>query len=339
MRIEEEAFSELVAESGVALPEILAVGVNDPGIRSYSASGQQFTTLCEPESLAQRTGMNIIDAFPRRDIATAGQGGPVFAFPTWILLKSETRDRILIDLGKTAKVTWIPRTSRLSAAREITYREVAPCGLLLDALTHQLTKGAARVDTGGRLTVQGCHIPPLLKQWKELAAREPAWNPYGTPPIPYLHCALGKPDSTWAVRDILCTATYLIADAVAETVLELIDHAPSASESAAEPEILINGGAWQHGLLLNRLSVGLEHRPLLSITELGLSGDAFDALCTTVLATMFVDQIPANLPHLTGGETSVLLGRLTPGSPLAWQKLLQSMSAARPVQRTLRSAM
>ncbi len=335
-QIVEEAFHELSADSQLPATEIMAVGINDPGIRNFTSLGQRFESLCDPDYFARNTGMNTIDAFPVRDIAAGGQGGPVFSFPTWVLLKSDGKDRILLDLGKAAKLTWIPKTSRLTAAREIDYQDIVPCGLLLDALTYQLTKGETSIDQGGRLTVQGRHLPELLEQWRELAVNEPVWSPYGPSPAPYLQLTLGHAESAWSVRDILCSASYLIVDEVVDAVLEYIG---KARRNTADVEILLCGGARQHGFLLNRLSTRLTDNPITPISRVGIPEEAFDALCTAVLAMMFVDQIPSNLPHLTGSETSVPLGRLTPGNPVAWQRLLQSMASAKPVQRTLRSAM
>ncbi|MDR3108582.1 MAG: anhydro-N-acetylmuramic acid kinase [Planctomycetaceae bacterium] len=331
--LEEEAIQELLSESHLHPSDIIAVGVSDPGIRQYYANGQHYESLSSPELLAQRTGLNIIDSFPARDIAAGGQGGPLFAFPAWVLLKSAEKDRVLIDLGNVAKTTWIPRSTSLIAANKIEHHDIVPCGLLLDSLTYQLTKGVQTIDQGGRLTVQGCQIPELLTTWRSLASNELVWNPYGISPEPYLRESVGKSGASWAIRDVLCTATHLIAEETAAVVLQAMQ-----TSGNGDAEIILTGGAAQHGLLLSRLTTLLDNRPLIPISRLGIASDTFDALCTAILGVMFVDQIPANLPQLTGSETSVALGRITPGTPLQWQRLIQSMSAAKPVSRNLRSA-
>lgn len=332
--IEEEAFEELASETRIPRSEIMALGVHDPGIRAFTAQGQNFESLCSPDLLALRTGMNIVDAFPLRDIAAEGQGGPVFGLPTWVLLKSDLNDRILLDLGKAARMTRIPKSFRLTAAKEINYRDIVPCGLLLDALTYQLTKGEMTVDQGGKLTVQGRQIPELLDFWRNLATKESVWNPYGISPSPYLEFALGRAGEKWALRDILCTATHLIVDEIADAVRSMVRQ----DAQAGTTEIVLTGGARRHGMLLNLLSQQLCDYTIVPMSQLGMPHDSFDAVCTAILAMMFVDQIPSNLPHLTGADTSVPLGRLTPGNPAAWQNLLQSMASAKPVHRSLRSA-
>lgn len=336
--IEEEAFQELTVEAGLPLPEIQAIGIGDPGIRFFSSRGQRFESLCDPERLSVRTGMNIIDAFPKRDIAAGGHGGPVYPLPTWILLKSGDRDRILIDIGKTAKLTWIPCSMNLAAARQIHYHEVVPCGELLNALTYALTKGETTIDLGGRLTVQGCQIPELLAGWSALAAREPNWSPYGLAAEPYLHLAFHRPSAGWAIRDILCTAAHFIAEEVASAVKNLIKQKTTGT-GRPEPELILIGGARHHGLLLNRLSALLDNRSFLSLSQLGIPVETLDALDAAIMALMFADQLSGNLPHLTGAEREVSLGRITPGAPQHWQRLLQSMSTAKPAGRPLRAAM
>ena len=53
---------------------------------------------------------------------------------------------------------------------------------------------------------------------------------------------------------------------------------------------------------------------------------------------LYLDSIPANATAITGTETPRILGRLTPGSPQNWQRLLQLYTGSVPVVRPLRSA-
>ena len=48
---------------------------------------------------------------------------------------------------------------------------------------------------------------------------------------------------------------------------------------------------------------------------------------------LYLDSVPANATALTGVETPRILGRLTPGSPQNWQRLLQSYTGSVPVVR------
>ena len=57
--------------------------------------------------------------------------------------------------------------------------------------------------------------------------------------------------------------------------------------------------------------------------------------CIAVLALLYIDQVPASHTAISQTETPRLLGRLTPGSPKTWQKMLQPRANG-PAMRPLR---
>lgn len=330
--VEEEAIIELIGESRLPKNEILAVGIHDPGVFQRTSNGLFYQSLCDGPSLAEQTGLNIIDAFPAQDVASHGHGGPVLALPSWIFLKSDSKDRILIDLGGTAKITFLPKAEHAFSHQKIQYRDIVPCGSLLDTLTWQLTRGKTLIDVGGRLTVQGCQITSLLDDLRAIPGLEYAWNSQGLSPKPLLD-VLAKFDlSEHSTQDVLCTASYFIAEAVAGGVQKMLEYCDS------EPEILLTGSARMHGMLMNVISSGLGKPVMTPITQFGFPTETYDAICVAMLSLMTVDQIPSNIATLTGSETSKSLGRITPGSVAAWQKLLQELVQAKPTARSLRSA-
>ncbi len=331
--VEEEAIEELIVESRIPAREVLAIGVFDPGFRGKSELGPIFQSLSCPDLLAEQTGLNVIDAFPSRDIACGGLGGPLLPFPAWIVLCSEEKDRLLVDLGKTARITFLPKPLQPTAYERIDYAEIVPCGGLLDELTLQLTHGKTEIDSGGHLTVQGKHIPELLGCWRELLKTQPPprWSLQGISPTPFLQLALENAAAkNWAIRDVLCTAAHFVAESIATTV--------DQHYHFEEIEILLTGGGCRHGLLLNQLGKRLDGWKLTPIRECGIPVESFDAVCVAILTLLFADHIPSGIQTLTGAETARPLGRLTPGAPQNWSRLLEEISQAKPVLRNLRSA-
>jgi len=331
--VEEEAFEELLSESRLGNGDVLALGVHDPGVRRLTPHGVFYQSLCDASFLAEQTGMNIVDAFPAQDIASRGRGGPIFALPTWIFLKSEDRSRLLLDLGRTARFTFLPQAVNSFSCQQIDRRDIVPCGSLLDALTWELTQGKQAVDLGGKLTVQGCQIPELLVELRFLAKNPLAWNPFGLSPRPFLTTAVRKTTSGHSYQDVLCTASCFVAEMISEKIQVKFE------EWGPDVEILLMGSARQHGMLPNLISSALQHRPLSSITQFGFPSETFDSLCVALLTLMSADRIPSSLPHLSGADTAKPLGRLTPGSVANWQRLLQTMTQTKLAVRTLRSAM
>ena len=331
--VEEEALEELLSESRLRNEDVLAVGIHDPGVRRLTPHGVFYQSLCDASFLAERTGMNVVDAFPVADIASRGCGGPIFALPTWIFLKSEERNRVLLDLGRTARFAFLPQAVNSFSHQRIEWQDIVPCGSLLDALTWELTQGRQAVDLGGKLTVQGCQIPELLVELRSLAKHPSVWSPFGLSPRPFLSATVQKKASGYSHQDMLCTASCFVAETISEKIQVKFD------EWGPDMEILLTGAARQHGMLPNLISNTLQRRPLMPITQLGFPSETFDSLCVAMLTLMCVDRIPSSLPHLTEADTTKPLGRLTPGSVANWQRLLQSMVQTKPAVRTLRSAM
>ena len=327
--VEEEALDELLSESRIPKTELLAVGLFDPGWWNIGEHSRMYRSLSCPDLLAQRTGISVVDSFPSRDIACGGTGGPLLPFPAWIVLCSEEKDRILIDLGKTARLTFLPSTRKPMAHERIEYRAICPCGSLLDELTVQLTRGKSGIDTGGHLTVQGQHLPSLLNRWNELlkkasSKKEEVWTPTGISPRLLIQFALEQAAAeNWAVRDLLCTAAYFIAESITKTV----ESRYAKSKSSAE--ILLTGGSCAHGLLLSRLGKNLDGWTQKPVKECGVAVDSFDAVCVAILTLFFADQIPAAISGITGAQTAHTLGRITPGSPQNWTRMLNEILQAK----------
>ena len=343
--VEEEALDELLAESRIPKAEILAVGLQDPGWWDIEGPTRMYRSLSCPDSLAERTGISIVDSFPARDVACGGAGGPLLPFPAWIVLCCEEKNRVLLDLGKTARLTFLPSAKQPAAHEQIDFKEICPCGSLLDELTVQLTRGKAGIDSGGHLTVQGKHLPSLLNYWNEFSKRMPSknagtvhsknvWTPAGISPKHLIRFALEQAASeNWSIRDILCTAAYFIAESIAREVENRYGKRKSATE------VLLTGGGCGHGLLLSRLGKNLDGWTQKTIKDCGVAGDSFDAVCVAILALFFADQIPAAVPGITGAEIARTLGRITPGSPQNWARILDEILQAKVHSRSLRSAM
>jgi len=336
--IEEEAIHELIGESKLTVNDVLATGVSDPGVCIATPHGIFYQGLCDAPRLAEHTGMNIVDSFPAQDIAARGNGGPVFPLPSWIFLKSETSPRILLDLGRTARLTFLPQALNAFSHQKIRHIDVIPCGSLLDTLVWRLTGGKSAIDTSGQFAVQGCQNPKLLSALRAALPQKEDWSPTGLTPDRYLDVADNAARERISHQDILCTVSGFIAETVAGLVLSM-----TKETGAREPELLIQGSGQQHGLLMNTLmnslATQLQRRSLVPISQLGIPVDTFDALCTAMLTLLTVDRVPGNLPHVTGSESAKPLGRLTPGSMANWQRLLREMADTHPANRSLRSAM
>jgi len=329
--LQEEALDALLAETDVRKDEIVAVAIHDPGVWTRVADWDAPPTRCglaDAALLAERTGLNVVDSFVGKDWATDGRGAPVFALPYWILLGGSERDRLLIDLGETARWTYIPSAiSDKKSWTRVAFQEIVPCGSLLNALTEATSKGESKLDVGGRLSVQGSRNAELLDFWREARrtrGKEALPPRYFSSPLsstlaaPFYLEALQKDESRrFNALDALCTAVHYVAESIAENVEANVARFD-------EPfDVVLTGAAKQNGLLFNRLSALFTPRQFHSLEEFGFLEDSFDAVAVATLGALFAAGVPASLPQLTGAARESLLGRVSPGTPENWKRFWQ----------------
>ena len=110
---------DLLANAGLTADRVLAVGLHDPGFWAcVQAEVVGYLGWCDAARVAELTGLNVLDAFPARDLAQGGLGGPLLALPEWLLLGRRDCSRVLLDLGRTARLTYLPaQASDRAAAR------------------------------------------------------------------------------------------------------------------------------------------------------------------------------------------------------------------------------
>ncbi len=331
-----EAVARLLAETAHLGVKPLAIGLVEPGCWKPMPQGSWlFAGLCDGARLAEATGLPVIDNFPAADLAKGGRGGPINALPYWLLLRNPRRDRVLVDLGLTARLAYLPAECRGDPLGQLRASEAGPGTALLDALAVRLTGGQQAFDPGGRLAVQGRHIPELLDHWMRDGYFDrplPRWHPRGVRPERFLNEPLQwAVHRGWSIRDMLCTATHFVAAAVAKAIAQL---APMDDQPI---EIVAAGGGQNNGLLLREIAARAQ-APVTPITQSTARTDVIDAVCAALLALCRIDDLPAGLPACTGAGAPVVLGSIQPGSVVAWRRLVHAMHGGERNQSVARRA-
>ena len=243
------------------------VAVHDPGLWQVGqVADSHYTSLCDAAFLAQQTGLNVLDAFPARDLAGGGQGGPIAALPQWQLLRDPHRVRLLLDLGRTTRMTYLP-PRKAQGEDEILSFDAGPGTMLLDSLAAQFTEGQSNYDPGGHLAVQGRRILGLIEHWLDDPYFDkplPRWYALGVQPEEELEETVRMAIETgWSIRDLLCTATHLIAESVKLSFQQHLATRPAVDE------IMISGGGSQNGLLVKEATSRLPAVPVVRLSGYG----------------------------------------------------------------------
>jgi 1,6-anhydro-N-acetylmuramate kinase len=137
----------------------------------------------------------------------------------------------------------------------------------------------------------------------------------------------------WSLQDILCTATHLIAEGIEHAV----EKCRTADDRPGTRGVVCGGGS-ENGFIVQQIRSRICETSWCVPGDLELEDVAPRSTQAALLALLHVDHVPANLPHLTGAQTPRVLGRLTPGAPFNWHRLLELMAQNKPSMMSLRRA-
>lgn len=328
----------LVSEANVPREDVIAVGVDDPGIWDVDGDHRNYLSLCDSARLAEASGLNVIDAFSARDVGSGGLGGRLTAVAEWLLLADQRKPAIVLHVEDDVHATLIPpKISGSDLATSLASFEVGPGTRLLDKLYEQIhgTSEGYSADIDLASGIDG--IPELLTTWlgnELLMGSQPRWQPRGlcvdsfvVEATKLLQAASASPTA------VLNTAVQFIAEATART---LRDRVP---EECVLGKVILAGRGQDDTGLLQEFEQRLPEIPISSAAELGFPGADLSAACTAVLALLHIDQVPATQTSTTRISVPRVLGSLTPGAPKNWHRLLNQASEARPQVMSLRAAL
>jgi len=256
----------------------------------------------DPSVVATLTGIPTVGNFRIADMAVGGQGAPLVPYFDWLVFRSRSKSRILLNIGGIGNVTLLPRGCSI---RDVVAFDTGPGNMLVDALMQRFY--GRKYDADGRVASGGRIIPGL---WAELCR-----HPYlrRCPPKSTGREEFGD-EMIWKIlrtakgarrADIIRTVAALTPFAVYDACRRFI---PASSRIE---EVILSGGGARNGFFrdeLQRLFAGASVR---TVDDLGVSGDAKEAVCFAVLANETVEGHCANVPRVTGAEKPVVLGAIS----------------------------
>ncbi|GBE28397.1 anhydro-N-acetylmuramic acid kinase [bacterium BMS3Bbin03] len=258
----------------------------------------------DPAVLAKKTGIPVVGNFRDGDMALGGEGAPLVPYVDYLLLRSEEKNRAILNLGGIANVTVIPRKAR---KEEVFAFDTGPGNMVMDALARD--RFHRRYDENGAIAGKGRVHETLLRRlleepyFRQLPPKSTGRKLFGETFVQRLlrqQEKLKVPD-----EDLMATAAQL-------TVLSIVN----AAKEWIEPKVsidewIVSGGGAHNPVLLKGLAQHLEPARVLLSEEYGLPVDAKEAIAFAVLANEMMNHNPANLPSVTGAERETILGTLS----------------------------
>jgi len=294
------AVLQLLEKERVTPAAVRAIGSHGQTLLHRPMAKPAFTLqIGDANRIAERTGIDVVADFRRRDMAAGGEGAPLVPAFHAAAFAAPGVARVVVNIGGIANITVLGADGGVSGF------DTGPGNCLMDlwASEHLGTP----FDRDGALAAQGQVRVPLL----EILLQEPYLR--RAPPKStgrelfqreWLQRALDvQPGGVADVQATLCEYTALT---IALAIRELAGLQPA--------EVLIcGGGAWNRELM-RRLALRLPQSVVQDTSARGIAPDQVEAALFAWLAQRFIAGLPGNLVAVTGASGPRVLGALYRGA-------------------------
>ena len=287
-----EAALALLRDAGVDPKRVTAIGSHGQTLRHRPDLPTPFTwQICDPNTLAEMTGIAVVADFRRRDVAAGGQGAPLLPVFHDQVFRSGAEDRVIANLGGIANITILQRGTA------VTGFDTGPANRLLDAwmALHQ----GRDFDAGGAWAGTGRCDDALLQQLLD----EPYLNM--SPPkstgrelfnMPWLEHKLGLIERR--PQDVQATLLQLTAVTVATAVRR---YTPGAA-------LYVCGGGAHNSGLLQAIARLMAPNRVATTAALGLDPDYVEAVAFGWFARRTLKGLTSSAASVTGAAGPRILG-------------------------------
>ena len=287
-----DAAMALLRDAKVAPHAVTAIGSHGQTVCHRPSGPNPFTLqLGDPNVIAERTGIATVADFRRADVAAGGQGAPLLPALHAAALADSDISRAILNLGGIANLTL------LIPGKPVLGFDTGPANCLMDAWS--LRVRAAPRDEGGAWAKIGHANPVLLQRLLD--------EPYFALPPPKstgreyfnLDWLDARLPQGLVPEDVQATLLQLSACSIASA---LRDNAPEIRE------VYACGGGVHNGALMDALRAQLPGVKLDTTAALGIDPDFVEAVGFAWLARARLENLPGNLPSVTGAHSARVLG-------------------------------
>ena len=286
------AVEAVVAGGGVERSQIGAIGCHGQTVRHRPDLG--FTIqLNDPARLAERTGIDVVADFRRRDMAAGGQGAPLVPAFHESVFRHPSRSRAVVNIGGISNVTW------LAPGRRTLGFDCGPGNVLLDGWARRHL--GERYDENGQWAARGSTDRSLLERLLDepfLDSPPPKSTGRELFRLAWLEDRL--PES-YRPEDVQSTLT----DFTARAIVDAIDRFCPATD-----EIYLSGGGARNGALVERIAGLAGPRPVAPTDALGVPVMHVESMAFAWLAMKCVRREPVDLTASTGARAPRILGAI-----------------------------
>ncbi len=258
------------------------------------------------DHVAATTGIITLSDFRQKHVAHGGEGAPLAVYGDYFMFSSPGQNRILLNLGGIANFTYLPASADTA---EVFTTDTGPGNTLLDAYARLFT--GKPYDENGQLSARGRVSDELLTALLD--------HPFFDAPFPkttgpevfnpdYVRLAQQRSlTGCLSAEDLMATLARFSAEAAAEAIRRVM-------KPQEQYAVYLSGGGMHNPVLVNNLRALLPGCTFGVTDELGIAGDAKEAVLFAVLANEAVAGGRTSFGNRQGERTgvpSVTMGKIS----------------------------
>lgn len=282
-----DAVDTMLSELAITAAEVDVVGFHGQTIRHLPAESLTWQ-LGNAQLLAERTGIQVVADFRRRDMAVGGEGAPLAPLYHQALLDDVVKPCAVLNLGGVANITYLGKQG------EIVATDTGPASGLLDTWIQHHT--GELYDDGGAMAATGQVDAAVVSK--------------ALTDIPFFSRPLPRSADRYEFDQVELAHLSLEDGAATLVALTVAGVAQACEQLPVAPKaIYVSGGGVNNTYMMAQLAEKLGK--VVPISDLGLREDSLEAECFAWLAVRHLIHRPTSVPGSTGCDVPTIGGILT----------------------------
>ena len=279
--------------------QIAAIGCHGQTILHHSEQPDATSLqIGDPNIINELTGIPTVADFRRMDLAAGGEGAPLAPILHALILRDQTEDRVVLNIGGMANITVLPSDPALS----ITGFDTGPGNVLMDEWVNQHLHQP--MDTDGLWAASGkvdiSFLNTLMADnYFKLQPPKSTGRDYFN--LEWLTGKILEYGQTLSPEDVQASVTELTTQTVTDAIKNYAGHIQT---------IIVCGGGAHNSFLIKSLQKHLPDCTIASSKEYGIDPDAIEAMTFALLAQRRLNNLPGNIPTVTGANHECVLGAI-----------------------------
>ncbi|MFA5011222.1 MAG: anhydro-N-acetylmuramic acid kinase [Ignavibacteria bacterium] len=255
----------------------------------------------DPSVIANDTGITTIGDFRTADAGVMGSGAPLVPYLDFVLFRSNTKDRIILNIGGISNLTYLPVRCEFD---NVTAFDTGPGNMMIDYLTKRFY--GIEYDKDCNISMRGIVNEKVLNDILNADAYFKMKPPKSTGREYYNYRFIEdilKKSKNVRHEDILRTFTEYTALSVSVSIKKYL-------KVKKNFDLYVSGGGANNSIIMNGLRKYNKDAAVKRVSNAGITASNKEAILFALLAHETLNMNCTNLKSVTGAKKNVVLGKI-----------------------------